>query len=73
MEFNTLPMTWKKSFYTSLSNLIINLSSGWFGAIIIVPNFSPIKNYSDLFVLGYDILFGSLFFSLSVYIGKKFL
>jgi len=53
--------------------LVYGVHPRWFGAIIIVPNFSPIKNYSDLFVLGYDILFGSLFFSLSVYIGKKFL
>ena len=66
-------MTWKKSFFTNLSNLTINLSSAWFGAIIIVPNFSPLKNYLDLFILSYDILFGSIFFSLSVYIGKEFL
>lgn len=41
-----------------LSDLFINLSAGWFGVVIIVPNFSEEKGRKKYIVLTADILFG---------------
>ncbi len=64
-------MSWRIAFIRSLAGLTINLSSGWFGAIVIAPNFSPIKNLSDFLILIYDFIFGTIFLVLSVIIEKN--
>ena len=38
------------------SDLFVNLSAGWLGALIIVPNFSSEKGVKKLLVLTADIL-----------------
>jgi hypothetical protein len=40
-----------KILFSIISDLLINLSAGWFGAILIVPNFSKIRGRSRLWVL----------------------
>lgn len=61
---------WKKALFKALSGLTINLSSGWFGAILILPNFSPIKTWADFWVLIYNVVFGSIFLGISILIEK---
>lgn len=55
------------SILKALSGLSINLSAGWFGAILIVPNFSPIKTSADFLTLIYDFIFGTIFLGLTVW------
>lgn len=40
-----------KIWFSIASDLLVNLSAGWFGAILIVPNFSKIKGTSRIWVL----------------------
>ena len=55
-----------KPWFKALSGLAINLSAGWFTAIVIMPNFSPLITLGDFAVLTYDILFGILFLLFTV-------
>ncbi len=50
----------------TISNILQNLSAGWFGLAFITPNFIQIDGTQDFFVLTLDILFGILFLLLSV-------
>ncbi len=43
-----------------LADLLINLSAGWFGAVVIVPNFSGLWWPYNLVVLTGDVLSGTL-------------
>lgn len=63
-------MNWKLAWLSALSGLSINLASGWFGAIVILPNFSPVKTWADFGVLLYNLVFGSIFLVTTVLIGK---
>lgn len=63
-------MSWKLAWLNALSGLSINLASGWYGAIIILPNFSPVKTLADFWVLLYNAIFGSIFLVLTVFIEK---
>ena len=58
---------WLKAF----AGLTINLSAGWYGAVLILPNFSPIKTTADFLTLIYDLLFGTIFLVLSVWCEKN--
>jgi len=42
------------------SDLFINLAAGWFGAVIIVPNFSGINPPFNFLILTGDVLAGIL-------------
>ncbi|MEK7141468.1 MAG: hypothetical protein AAB800_02890 [Patescibacteria group bacterium] len=64
-------MSWKSAWLGALSGLSINLASGWFGAIVILPNFSPVKTLEDFWVLLYDAVFGSIFLVITVLIARN--
>ena len=64
-------MSWKSAWRSALSGLTINLSSGWYGAIIILPNFSPVKTWADLGILLYNVIFGSIFLVLTVLVERS--
>lgn len=44
-----------------LSGISGNLSAGFFGLILIAPNFLPIKEFHDVFLLTTDVIFGIVF------------
>lgn len=50
----------------AISDLLINLSAGWLGAVIIVPNFSREKGYKKFLILTTDLLAAILSLSLAV-------
>lgn len=60
-------MTWE----VAISNLLINLSAGWFGAVLIIPNFSKEKGTKRLAILTGDILAAIVCLLLAVAIGGK--
>lgn len=49
-----------KAWFSIASDLLINLSAGWFGAVLIVPNFSEKKGIKRVMVLTTDILFATV-------------
>jgi len=62
---------WKAAWLKSVAGLSINLSAGWFAAVFIVPNFSPLRTLNDFAVLFYDLLFGSIFLLVTVLLEKR--
>lgn len=42
----------------AIADLLINLSAGWFGAILIAPNFSSLKYPFDLIILTGNLVIG---------------
>lgn len=62
---------WKIAWLKTLSALTVNLSAGWFAAVIIVPNLSIINGLGNIAVLIYDLVFGSMFLLLGVWLEKK--
>ena len=62
---------WKIAWLKTLSALTVNLSAGWFAAVIIVPNLSIINDLDNMAVLIYDLIFGSIFLLLGVWFDKK--
>ncbi len=42
-------------FLATISDLLVNLSAGWFGVVFIVPNFSKEKGFRKLLILTLDI------------------
>lgn len=44
------------SWATILSDLFINLSAGWFGVVLIVPNFTEEKGAKKWWTLAFDLL-----------------
>lgn len=63
--------TWRSAWGKALSGLTINLSAGWFGAVLILPNFSPVQSLADFGVLTYNLVFGSIFLVLTVLLEKN--
>ena len=61
---------WKLAWLRTLSALAVNLSSGWFAAVIIVPNFASINSLDNLIVLFYDLMFGTIFLLSGVWFEK---
>ena len=57
-------MAKKKISYIALkeivSDLLINLSAGWFGVIFIVPNFSGLNNITEFTILTFDLIMAIL-------------
>ena len=51
----------KTAFFKVLSGISGNLSAGFFGLILIAPNFLPIKGLHDVFLLTIDIALGIVF------------
>jgi len=43
------------TFLLTVSDLLINLSAGWFGAMLIVPNFSKDKGLRKIVILTLDL------------------
>lgn len=50
-----------KSWLRVLSGLFTNLSAGWFGLIIITPNFWPLNKAENVWVLIYEVVFAIVF------------
>ncbi|MGH7203087.1 MAG: hypothetical protein ACREHC_01440 [Candidatus Levyibacteriota bacterium] len=48
---------WVKAF-TALSG---NLAAGYFGLVLIAPNFSPLRSVTDVLILTYDLVLGIVF------------
>jgi hypothetical protein len=48
----------KKILFSVLADFSINLAAGWFGAVIIVPNFSGINWPYNILILTADVLAG---------------
>ena len=57
-------MVKKKISYIALkeiiSDLLVNLSAGWFGVIFIVPNFSGLNNITEFAILTFDLIMAIL-------------
>lgn len=53
------------NWFEILSDLFINLSAGWFGAVIIVPNFAGLNRSLNFLVLTVDVIFGMFFLVLA--------
>lgn len=49
-------LTWRAIF----SDLLVNLAAGWFGSVLIAPNFSPLSLPEGLAILTVDIIAGTL-------------
>lgn len=47
-------LPFKPSQLRILSGLFTNLAAGWFGAMIIAPNFSDVSSFRGVFVLLFD-------------------
>lgn len=45
----------------ALADVFINLSAGWFGVVVIIPNFWPPANWENILLLIYDLIAGILF------------
>jgi len=43
------------TFLLTVSDLLINLSAGWFGAMLIVPNFSKDRGLRKIVILTLDL------------------
>jgi hypothetical protein len=50
----------KNIWYSIVSDLLINLSAGWFSAVLIVPNFSKEKGRRRLLMLTMDLVFATV-------------
>ncbi len=61
---------WKIAWLKTLSALTVNLSAGWFAAVVIVPNFASVDNLDNLIVLFYDLMFGTIFLLSGVWFEK---
>lgn len=58
-------MSGRKTWSLLISDLLINLSAGWFGAALIVPTFSNDSLTMNLWILTMDMLLGTLFLTMS--------
>jgi len=54
-------------FLLAVSDLLINLSAGWFATVLILPNLAEIHSLSNWFILTGNILAGIV----SLYLGYK--
>ncbi|HCR35840.1 hypothetical protein A2130_04570 [Candidatus Woesebacteria bacterium GWC2_33_12] len=56
----------KSNFLTTLSDLFVNLSAGWFGAILILPSFWQSSNIdTNAILILLNVLYGTLAFFIS--------
>ncbi|MBM4401930.1 MAG: hypothetical protein FJ044_01675 [Candidatus Cloacimonetes bacterium] len=44
--------------FAIFSDLLINLAAGWFGAVIIIPNFAGLNRPLNFLILTVDVIFG---------------
>ncbi len=51
----------KKAFMKALTALSGNLAAGYFGLVLIAPNFLPLNNVINVLVLTYDFVLGIVF------------
>lgn len=63
----------QKAAMRALSALAVNLSAGWFGVVIIAPNFWPIAGLKEVVMLTGDIFLGTIFLLLSYIFERKLL
>jgi hypothetical protein len=62
-----------KSRIEVLSDLLVNLSAGWFGLILIVPGFGGIKSTQDaLFLLTINLFWGIISLVLAMKLREEF-
>lgn len=71
--FMLIPLAKKdrKAFSRILSGLCINLSAGWYGVVLIAPNFWPVGEFKNALVLTYDVLSGTLFLYFAFILERK--
>lgn len=55
----------------TLAALAVNLSAGWFGLVLIVPNFWPVSGTRELGLLTIDLMAGTLFLWVSYQLERK--
>ena len=51
-------MTFDKVSLGAISDLLINLSAGWFASVLIVPNFTHIRSSFNILILIADVIWG---------------
>lgn len=61
---------WQPSFLKALSAVLGNLSAGWFGVAIIVPNFVNPLTLDGFLILTRDVAFGIVFLAATVIIER---
>ena len=61
----------KKLWLIGVSDLFINLSAGWFGAVFIIPVFSNSSLIYNLPILTGDLIMGILFLVSAIELRKK--
>jgi hypothetical protein len=61
----------KKAAFRVLSGMFVNLSAGWFGVIIISPNFLPVLSFREIFILTQNVLAGILCLWISFVLERK--
>jgi hypothetical protein len=54
-----------------LANLFTNISAGWFGVIIITPNFADLTRFEDVAVLIFNIISAILFSGFAIRMEEK--
>jgi len=55
---------------SSISELFINLSAGWFAAAFISPNFSRKKKAEKLYYLTLNVIFATVCLIIAIYLKK---
>ncbi|MFH1896432.1 MAG: hypothetical protein ABH814_03105 [bacterium] len=63
----------KKAITRSLAGLAVNLSAGWFGLVLIAPNFWPLDGLKGLGFLTLDVFAGTLFLWVSYKLERNLL
>lgn len=63
----------RKAIIKSLAGLSINLSAAWFGLVLVIPNFWPIKRWEEVWRLIIDSFCGILFLIISFRLEKELL
>ncbi len=60
--------TFNADWASILSELFVNLATGWFGAVFIVPNFSGITSTYEFFLLTADLVLGTVSLLVAFYL-----
>ncbi len=60
----------KKAWLRTLSGLTINLSAGWFGLVLITPNFTDLSKIDGFIVLLGYLFLGIIFLFLTAFIER---
>lgn len=61
----------QKAAIRTLAALAVNLSAGWFGLVLIVPNFWPVSGFRELWLLTVDLMAGILFLWISYQLERR--